>query len=79
MTDKTILIKKGGCSTYVTLSKFERHYKQAGYVIVETEKKTYNTKEMSYQELQALFSEKTGESAVGVSKVDLIERLNEVL
>lgn len=79
MTD-TILIKKGGCSTRVTLTKYNQHYKRAGYVIVEDEKQEeYDINSMSYQELQALYSKKTGGSAVGVSKVDLIERLNEVL
>ena len=73
-----ILIKKGGCSTYVTLAKYNRIYKQAGYKIVETEEE-YNLDEMTYQELQALYSKKFDDSPVGKSKKDILERLNEVL
>ena len=73
-----ILIKKAGCALYTTMSKYLRYYKPGGYEIVEQEKE-YDLGNMEYKELQELYAEKCDASPVGVSKVDLIERLNEVL
>ena len=74
---KEVLIKKNGCALYTTMTKYNNEYKRLGYKLVEEE--TYDLSKMTYQELQALYSSKTDDSPVGVSKVDLIERLNEVL
>jgi len=38
---------------------------------------TVNLSELSYQELQVLFAEKTGKSAVGIKKKDILEELEE--
>lgn len=40
------------------------------FVVVET-----NVKDLSYQELQVKYTEKTGHSAVGMRKIDLIKEL----
>lgn len=63
----------------VTTQKFLTHYQRMGYEIVETEEEVYDIDTMDYKELQELYSKKFNESPIGVSKKDIIERLNEVL
>ena len=74
-----MLIKKGGCCTNVTKAKYLKQYKHAGYVIVQDDPIDKPLEEMEYKDLQDMFSQKFSESPVGVKKVDLIERLKEVL
>ena len=72
-----MLIKKGGCHIETTIEKYKNYYKMHGYEIVEED--SYELDDMSYKELQALYSEKLGKSSLGVKKADLIEALKEVI
>ena len=57
----------------VDLSKLKTKFK---VVAPKTKKKPLNDgSKPSYKELQALYVEKTGESAVGVSKADILKKL----
>ena len=76
--ENTVLIKKGGMVTRVTMFKYNSHYKPAGYKVVEEEKEI-DLDNMSYQELQALYSVKFEDSPVGQTKQSILKRLNEVV
>lgn len=72
-----MIIKKGGCRLETTMEKYVRHYKQSGYIIVEEDK--HDLDKMTYQELQALYSDKLGKTGVGVPKKEILEALKEVV
>ena len=72
-----MLIKKGGCCIETTIEVYNSQYKHLGYKIIEED--SYDLDNMTYSELKALYSEKTGKVSVGVKKADILAELKEVI